>query len=123
MICSPQVYTGLSAVIGSWKIIEISLPRIVRISALRQRHQIAPFEQDAPFDDPARRLRHELEDGQGGNALAAARLPHHRERLAGIHLERHAVHGAHDGRVGVEVGVQVVEPKERTSTDSCAVPR
>ena len=30
-ICSPQVNTGLSDVIGSWKIIEISLPRIFRI--------------------------------------------------------------------------------------------
>jgi hypothetical protein len=32
-ICRPIVSTGLSDVIGSWKIIEISLPRIVRISA------------------------------------------------------------------------------------------
>ncbi len=30
-ICSPQVNTGLSEVIGSWKIMEISLPRILRI--------------------------------------------------------------------------------------------
>ena len=30
-ICSPHVNTGLSEVIGSWKIIEISLPRILRI--------------------------------------------------------------------------------------------
>ena len=30
-ICSPHVKTGLSEVMGSWKIIEISLPRILRI--------------------------------------------------------------------------------------------
>ncbi len=30
-ICSPTVNTGFSEVIGSWKIIEISLPRIFRI--------------------------------------------------------------------------------------------
>ena len=29
-ICSPQVKTGLSEVMGSWKTIEISLPRIFR---------------------------------------------------------------------------------------------
>jgi hypothetical protein len=32
-ICSPTVNTGLSEVMGSWKIIEISLPRILRIWA------------------------------------------------------------------------------------------
>ncbi len=32
-ICRPIVSTGLSEVIGSWKIIEIWLPRIARISA------------------------------------------------------------------------------------------
>ena len=30
-ICSPQVKTGLRDVMGSWKIIEISFPRILRI--------------------------------------------------------------------------------------------
>ena len=32
-ICLPMVITGLSDVIGSWKIIEISLPRTLRISS------------------------------------------------------------------------------------------
>ena len=32
-ICRPMVMTGLSDVIGSWKIIEISLPRTSRISS------------------------------------------------------------------------------------------
>ena len=33
-ICVSMVYMGSSAVIGSWKIMDISLPRILRISAL-----------------------------------------------------------------------------------------
>ncbi len=43
-ICSPAVKTGLSEVIGSWKIIAISAPRISRISALEAcaRSRIAP---------------------------------------------------------------------------------
>ncbi len=31
-ICASMVWSGLSEVIGSWKMIEISLPRISRIS-------------------------------------------------------------------------------------------
>ena len=31
VICAPIVCTGLRDVMGSWKIMEISLPRIVRI--------------------------------------------------------------------------------------------
>ena len=39
-IWSPTVKTGLSEVIGSWKIIEISLPRIVAHLLLRELEQI-----------------------------------------------------------------------------------
>ena len=56
----------------------------------------------------------EPEDRQRRHALAAARLPDDRQRFAGIDLERHAVDGAHDGRVGVEVGLQVVESEQRS---------
>ena len=48
MICSPQVNTGFSDVIGSWKIIEISRPRMARISRgvassrLRPRNHTVP---------------------------------------------------------------------------------
>ena len=48
--------TGLSEVIGSWKIIAISLPRIARISASRQLEQVAAVEEDLALDDPARRI-------------------------------------------------------------------
>ena len=33
-ICEPTVYTGLSEVIGSWKIIAISEPRMARMASL-----------------------------------------------------------------------------------------
>ncbi len=96
MICSPHVKTGLSDVIGSWKIIEISLPRIARISRGLAEQEFAPAEPHGAADDPSGRLRHEPEDRQRRDALAAARLADDRERLARVHLERHAVHGAHD---------------------------
>ena len=39
--CIPIVKTGLSEVIGSWKTMLISLPRILRISSQRQLQQVA----------------------------------------------------------------------------------
>ena len=42
-----MVSTGLSDVIGSWKIIEMSLPRISRISGSGKLEQIASLEQHA----------------------------------------------------------------------------
>jgi hypothetical protein len=41
-ICSPTVNTGLSEVIGSWKIIEISLPRIRRIRFAGRSTRLVP---------------------------------------------------------------------------------
>ena len=45
-IWSPTRITGLSAVIGSWKISEMRAPRTCAHLALGQREQVAPFEQD-----------------------------------------------------------------------------
>ena len=47
MICSPIDRTGLSEVIGSWKIMEMSRPRISRISSSESVEQVAALEQDA----------------------------------------------------------------------------
>ncbi len=42
LIWSPMVSTGFSDVIGSWKIIAMSLPRIFRISVSRLGEQVLP---------------------------------------------------------------------------------
>jgi hypothetical protein len=42
-ICSPTVSTGLSEVIGSWKIIEMSLPRMARIRSSSYCSRSAPL--------------------------------------------------------------------------------
>ena len=42
MICAPMVSTGLSDVIGSWKIIEMSRPRISRISSSARSRRLRP---------------------------------------------------------------------------------
>ena len=46
-IWSPTVKTGFSDVIGSWKIIEISLPRIFSSSLSVERGEVAALEEDA----------------------------------------------------------------------------
>ena len=52
-ICSPTVKTGLSEVIGSWKIIAIALPRTSRRSFSGELDEVAAVEQDLAGDDPA----------------------------------------------------------------------
>src|SRR5216683_143462 len=47
-ICRPTVSTGLSDVIGSWKIIEMSLPRMRRIAASSRSSRSTPWKRMAP---------------------------------------------------------------------------
>ncbi len=47
-ICRPTVSTGLSEVIGSWKIIEIALPRSARISSSSMWSRSRPSSRTAP---------------------------------------------------------------------------
>ena len=92
-IWSPTVNAGLSEVIGSWKIIEMRLPRSSRISAVGQLEQVDALEQDLAAGDAPGRLRHEAHDRQRRDALAAARLADDAERAARFEREAHAVDG------------------------------
>ena len=49
MICSPIERTGLSEVIGSWKIIEISRPRIARMSSAESLSRSRPSNSTRPW--------------------------------------------------------------------------
>ena len=80
-IWSPHVKTGLSDVIGSWKIIEIALPRTSRISSSAELEQVAAVELDLARDDLAGALD-QAHDRERGDALAAAGLADDAERLA-----------------------------------------
>ncbi len=48
LICRPTVSSGLSEVIGSWKIIEMSLPRIASISLSLSSSRFVPSNRMAP---------------------------------------------------------------------------
>ena len=63
--------TGLSVIIGSWKIIAMRLPRSARISLVRQRREVLALEQDRAADDAAGRID-QADDREAGDRLARA---------------------------------------------------
>ena len=105
--------TGLSAVIGSWNTIAMRLPRTRCIVALVERDEVASLEADRAAGLDAAGRADEAQDRERRDGLAAARLADDADRLAGADGERHAVHGARDAVVGIEVGAQVVELEQR----------
>ncbi len=86
-IWRPMVSTGLSEVIGSWKIIEIALPRTSRISGSDSSSRLRPSNSMRPPTMRRRRHRQQAQDRQRRHALAAAGLADDRQRLAGHHVE------------------------------------
>ena len=109
-ICRPTLSTGLSEVIGSWKIIEMRSPRIARISLLGEREQVAAAVAHRAAVAPGRH-RHQAQDRERGDALAAARFADDAERLAVVHRERDAVDRAHRADERGEGRAQVRRPR------------
>ena len=81
----PIVSTGLSEVIGSWKIIAMSLPRTRAHRFLVEREQIDAAELDRAAGDAAGRIGHQPHQRQRGHAFAAARI---RRRSPASHAAR-----------------------------------
>jgi len=75
---------------------------------LGERQQVAAAVADAPAGDPARRVRDEAQDGQRGDALAAAGFPHDAQGLATAQVEGEAVHRADRPGRGAEFGPQLL---------------
>jgi hypothetical protein len=75
--------------------------------------QVLSLEEDLSGLDAAGR-GHEPEDGQGGDALAAARLPDHGQGLALADADVHTVHRPDQAVVGVETGLQVFHFQQRS---------
>ena len=104
-----MVSTGLSEVIGSWKIMAISLPRIWRISSSSSSSRFWPSEDDLARDDLARRLGDQAHERQGGHALAAAALAHDAERLFLVQIERDIVDRFDHPVLGEKLGLEVFD--------------
>jgi hypothetical protein len=96
---------GSGSVIGSWKMMAISLARIFCISA-GQRHQVAALPHHLAGDDLARRHVDQLHHRLGGDALAAAGLADHATVSPASMAMSTPVDRVQPAVVGLEVGLQ-----------------
>ena len=87
-ICWPQVITGLSAVIGSWKIIDMRVQRSSRSRVSPAASTFSPSSRISP-ETGFKRLGQQAHDGEGDHRLARARFAHQADDLAGIDREAH----------------------------------
>ena len=95
---------GLSEVIGSWKIIAMSLPTSRRRAAAAIRRRSVPAKASRSARD-LRRPGQQAHDRQHGHALARPALAHDPDQLAGLDHELDAVDGA---QRALEVGNSTV---------------
>ena len=93
------VNTGFRLVIGSWKITEMALPRILYISFAAELGHIRAFEQNFAPVDPAVAVD-QTEDAHRGNALARAGLADDTERSSRFYRIAHAVDRLDDAAAG-----------------------
>ncbi len=127
MIWLPTEYTGEKLVMGSWKTMAISLPRIAAdLRALgvqgREVHRPGvPVEHHAPARDDAV-PGHDAEDRLRGHALAAAGLPDDAQDAPSLHVEGDPVHGPERALARDEVGLEVLDLQEHVALRrrSCA---
>ena len=116
-IWSPTGNTGLSDVIGSWKIIAISAPRMPRIGDgfARARSTVVPpgrAKRSAPLHDASATVLDEAHHRQRRHALARARLADHGDRLAAADRHRQVAHGRDDALGRAELDGQVLDRED-----------
>ena len=111
MIWAPTVMTGLSAVMGSWKITAISLPRRAWSSAGPMASTSRPWNRMLPC---SRAASMQAEGGQGGDGLAGAGLAHQGELLARGQVEGDPVHHL----PGAEADAQVLDLEQAHGASS-----
>ena len=104
----PIECTGFSDVIGSWKIIAISLPRSLRRRAGGTFSRSSSLNSTSPVEVVLRGVV-EPHDREARHALAGARLADDADGLPALDLEVDAVDGLHDPVVGLEVRAQVAD--------------
>ena len=111
-IWSPIVNTGFSDVIGSWKIIAISPPRIVAELLLRQRQEISLPVARLAANDTTGRLRDQPEHRHHRDALPRAGLADDAERLAGEEVVGDVGDGVDDPVLRLELDRQLVDGED-----------
>ena len=106
---SPTVNTGLSAVIGSWKIMEIRLPRMSRISSSPRVTRSRPSNSIRLPGSilPGGWIRRRID--KRGDGLSAARLADDPYRLPRANVEGDPIDRSRNTALGVERGSQIVD--------------
>ena len=107
----PTVSTGFSDVIGSWKIIAMSPPRISRSSFVRHLQQVLALVDRLTLRDPA--LRRETEDREHRDALARAGLADDPEHLARHQVVADVGDRLDDSVLGLELDCQIANRENR----------
>ena len=108
-ICLPTLMTGLRLVMGSWKIIAMSLPRTCAHLVVADGAQVAVAEHERALDDLARRVGDEPHERERRDRLARAGLADDAQRLLAVEREADAVDGLDHAGVGEEVGREVLD--------------
>ena len=99
----------MSEVIGSWKIIDILLPRRRRRSSADRPSTSRPSNSDGVGLDLAGRAGDQAHDRERGHALAAAQFADQADGPAAADGKVDAVDGAEEAAVGVEVGPETAD--------------
>ena len=114
----PTVKTGFSEVIGSWKIMLMSLPRICRIAGSGKLDQIFSQESDGPGLNLGRGGQ-QPHDRQRRDRLARAGFAHDAQRLPFVDGERDPFNGFDRLLFRMKVGAKVVDANNRLRHVEC----
>ena len=121
-ICCSMVCSGLSEVIGSWKIMEIWLPRTWRSAVERQRQQVLALEADDAGRMRRRGVGEEPQDRERRHRLARARLADERHGLGLADVEGDMLHGMDDvASAAAEIDGEVFDATRVSSSGSLAL--
>ena len=86
-LCFSMVCSGLSEVIGSWKIMAIRLPRIGRRRFSLKRQQIMPGVANAARGMAGQRVGQQVQDRMGGHRFARTAFTDQRQGFAAANVE------------------------------------
>ena len=111
--CRPTVCTGLSAVIGSWKIIPISPPLMRCSSSSSTFSRSFPVKTHLSRQNLAHGLRQQMDQAQGRDTFPATGLSDDSQRLATVDGEIHIIHGNQQAGIRFKPGFQIPHIEQR----------
>ncbi len=112
-ICEPMVNDGSSAVIGSWKTIDIGTTAAAAHLARGEQEQVLALEQDRARRRPARPVAAGRITASAVIGLAAAALADQAEDLAAVDGERHVLHGGAGELAAVHLDREALDGQRR----------